>query len=177
MTADRGQIPPAPGGLEKTEPAPIQLTVNAEPVEIPSTQGTRSLLCVLRDDLGLTGTKYGCGIGYCGACTVLVDGRCVAACVQMVGLLDCAVIRTVEGLSTQEGLDPVQEGFIQCCGLQCGFCTPAHLMAARELLDRDPNPSESVIQATVDGLYCRCTGYRQIKDSIRAAAEIAKRRG
>jgi carbon-monoxide dehydrogenase small subunit len=95
----------------------------------------------------------------------------------MVGLLDQAVVRTVEGLATKEGLDPVQEGFIECCGLQCGFCTPAHLLAARELLDRNPSPTESEIQTTVDGLYCRCTGYGQIRDSIRAAAEIAKRKG
>ena len=153
---------------------PIRLTLNHEDTEISVQDPTRTLLDVLRNDLGLEGTKSGCETGYCGACTVIVDGEAVPSCLQMVGLLDGRDVRTIEGLSTPEGLDPVQTAFVQCSGMQCGFCTPGHVMAVRALLDDDPEPSEERIMQTVDGNYCRCTGYAKILDSAHRAVTLQR---
>jgi aerobic-type carbon monoxide dehydrogenase small subunit (CoxS/CutS family) len=153
---------------------PIRLTLNREDTELNVEDPTRTLLDVLRNDLGLEGTKSGCEIGYCGACTVIVDGEAVPACLQMVGLLDGHDVRTIEGLITPDGLDPVQQAFVKCSGMQCGFCTPGHVMAVRALLDDDPEPSEQAIMQTVDGNYCRCTGYAKILDSAHVAVELQR---
>jgi aerobic-type carbon monoxide dehydrogenase small subunit (CoxS/CutS family) len=150
----------------------IRFTVNGEAVTVDPTEAQRPLVEVLRETLGLTGTKRGCAIGYCGTCTVLVDGEAVPSCLLMAGLLHGVEVRTVEGLQQAGELDAVQQGFVECAGLQCGFCTPGHLVAARGLLDAHPDPSDEQIRASVDGLYCRCTGYVKIVDSIRAAARI-----
>ena len=147
----------------------VSFRLNDEDVQIHVQDSTTPLLQVLRQELGLTGTKSGCAIGYCGACTVLVDGAAVPACLQMVGLLEGREVRTVDGLDGPDGLDPVQSAFVACAGFQCGFCTPGHVMALRALLDREREPSEEQIHRAVDGNYCRCTGYVKILDSAHEA--------
>lgn len=153
---------------------PLRFRLNQEDVEIHVQDPTASLLDVLRHDLGLTGTKSGCAIGYCGACTVLLDGEAVPSCLQLAGLVEGRDVRTVEGLGGPDGLDPVQNAFVKCSGLQCGFCTPGHVMALRALLDEDPDPGEERLRETVDGNYCRCTGYVKILDSAREAVELER---
>ncbi|MCF3960705.1 (2Fe-2S)-binding protein [Streptomyces fuscigenes] len=148
---------------------PLRFRLNHEDVEVHVQDPGAPLLDVLRHDLGLTGTKSGCEIGYCGACTVVVDGRAVPSCLQMAGLVEGRDVQTVEGLGGPEGLDPVQRAFVDKAGFQCGFCTPGHIMALRALLDEDPAPDEERLRETVDGNYCRCTGYVKILDSARAA--------
>jgi carbon-monoxide dehydrogenase small subunit len=154
----------------------LRFRLNHEDVEIHVRDPASTLLDVLRDDLGLTGTKSGCAIGYCGACTVIVDGEAVPACLRMVGLLEGREVRTIEDLSGPEGLDPVQAAFVKCAGLQCGFCTPGHVMALRALLDEEPEPDDERIRQTVDGNYCRCTGYVKILDSAREAVALQRAR-
>jgi carbon-monoxide dehydrogenase small subunit len=133
------------------------------------------LLEVLRDGLGLTGSKEGCGIGVCGACTVLLDGRMVSSCIQLAVLADGGRVTTIEGLATAAGLDPVQQAFVACGGLQCGACTPGQVMAARALLNETPHPSRAEIVRWMSGNLCRCTGYEQIVRSVERAAEQAAR--
>jgi carbon-monoxide dehydrogenase small subunit len=155
---------------------PLRFTLNHEDVEIHVQDPTATLLDVLRHDLGLTGTKSGCAIGYCGACTVIVDGEAVPACLQMAALLEGRDVRTIEDLSGPDGLDSVQTAFVTCAGLQCGFCTPGHVMALRALLDQEPEPGEEQLRQTVDGNYCRCTGYVKILDSAREAVALERQR-
>lgn len=155
---------------------PLSFTLNGELVETHVRDATAPLLDVLRDELGLAGTKSGCGIGYCGACTVIVDGAAVPSCLTMVGLLDGSEVRTVESLAGPDGLDPVQEGFVRRAGFQCGFCTPGHVMALRALLDADAEPGEERLRETVDGTYCRCTGYVKILDAAREAVAVERAR-
>lgn len=150
----------------------LRFRLNHEDVEIHVKDPAATLLDVLRTDLGLTGTKSGCEIGYCGACTVIVDGAAVPACLQMVGLLEGRDVRTVEDLGGPDGLDPVQRAFVKCSGFQCGFCTPGHVMALRALLDEEPDPGEERLRQTVDGNYCRCTGYAKILDSAHEAVAL-----
>jgi carbon-monoxide dehydrogenase small subunit len=127
-----------------------------------------TLLAVLRNDLGLTGTKQGCGIGECGACTVLRDGEPVNACLVMAAKAEGKEILTIEGLGNRERLNPLQKAFIDHGAVQCGFCTPGMLVAAKALLDRVPKPSREEIKAALAGNLCRCTGYQQIIDAIEA---------
>jgi carbon-monoxide dehydrogenase small subunit len=127
-----------------------------------------TLLAVLRNDLGLTGTKHGCGIGECGACTVLLDGEPVNACLVMAAKAEGKEILTIEGLGSRERLDPLQKAFVDHGAVQCGFCTPGMLVAAKALLDRTPKPSREEIKAALAGNLCRCTGYQQIIDAIEA---------
>ena len=127
-----------------------------------------TLLNVLRYDLGLTGTKQGCGIGECGACTVLMDGEPVNACLVMAAKAQGKEILTIEGLGSRERLDPLQKAFIDHGAVQCGFCTPGMLVAAKALLNRTPKPSTEEIKAALAGNLCRCTGYQQIIDAIEA---------
>jgi aerobic-type carbon monoxide dehydrogenase small subunit (CoxS/CutS family) len=148
----------------------VRFLLNGEDTEVSVADGGRPLLELLRGPLGLTGTKSGCATGYCGACTVLVDGAAVPSCLLMVGLVEGREVRTVEGLTDGRQLDPVQEAFLAKSGFQCGFCTPGHLMAARALLDQG-TPTDDEITTTVDGNFCRCTGYVKIRDAVRAAAD------
>src|SRR4051812_40034515 len=129
------------------------------------------LVHFLRDHLGLTGTHWGCDTSNCGTCVVLVDGEPVKSCTMLAAMADGHAVRTVEGLEQDGVLDPVQQGFMECHGLQCGFCTPGMMLTARALLDRDPDPSEADIREAISGQMCRCTGYKNIITSIRWAAE------
>jgi carbon-monoxide dehydrogenase small subunit len=149
----------------------LQFTVNGQPRSV-TVASNRLLLHVLRDDLGMTGTKEGCSVGVCGACSVLVDGQLVSACLLPAVMADGAKVTTVEGLAPDdEHLSPLQEAFIRHGGFQCGICTPGQLIAATALLTENPRPSESQVKAWMMGNLCRCTGYYQIVESILAAAE------
>jgi carbon-monoxide dehydrogenase small subunit len=150
------------------------LRVNGEAAEIDA-PGMRRLLDVLREDLGLTGTKEGCGEGECGACTVLLDGLPVDSCLVPICQADGADVRTVEGLAggSPEGLvlDPLQDAFLEAGGAQCGICTPGMLMAARAYLDAGGTADEAAIREAIAGNLCRCTGYTKIIDAIAIAAQ------
>jgi carbon-monoxide dehydrogenase small subunit len=149
----------------------ITLTVNGEPVTEEAEPRTL-LVHFLRDTLRLTGTHWGCDTSNCGVCVVLVDGEPVKSCTMLAAMADGHEVRTVEGLAHDDGqLDPVQQGFIEEHGLQCGFCTPGMLLTARALLDRNPNPTDEEIRVAISGQICRCTGYMNIVKSIRWAAE------
>jgi carbon-monoxide dehydrogenase small subunit len=149
---------------------PVTLTVNER--EYTREIEPRLLLVhLLRDELRLTGTHWGCDTSNCGACVVLMDGEPVKSCTVLAASASGHEIRTVEGLEVDGVLDPVQEGFTEEHGLQCGFCTPGMLMTSRALLDRNPDPSEAEIREAISGQICRCTGYATIVRSIRWAAE------
>ena len=130
------------------------------------TPARRLLVDFLRYDLGLTGTKEGCSVGVCGACTVLVDGEMVASCITLAAAVDGAEITTIEGLAQDGRLHPVQQAFIDYGGFQCGICTPGQVMAAKALLDANPNPTETEIRDWMMGNLCRCTGYYKILESV-----------
>jgi aerobic-type carbon monoxide dehydrogenase small subunit (CoxS/CutS family) len=147
----------------------IQLTLNGNPVRI-AVDGQRRLLWVLRSDLGLTGSKYGCGEGYCGACTVLVDGEPVRSCMVPVGKVQGKEVTTIEGLSKNGSLHPVQKAFMEHDGLQCGFCTPGMILQAVGLLRQNPQPSRAEILDFMEGNYCRCGAHRRIVLAIQSAA-------
>ena len=149
----------------------VTLHVNGRPRAVIMESANKTLLATLRDDLGLTGAKEGCGIGVCGACTVIVDGEMVSSCIQLIALIDGANVRTIEDLARGGTLDPVQAAFIKENGLQCGACTPGQIMAARSLLDHDPHPSEETVVEWMTGNLCRCTGYAQILRAVMTAAE------
>ena len=148
----------------------VRLTVNGTLFEL-SVKPWETLIDVLRDYLGLTGTKEGCGLGECGACTVIMEGEAVNSCLVLAAEADGKQIATIEGLAVGDKLHPVQEAFIEHGGLQCGFCTPGMIMSAKVLLDENPNPSEEEIRKGIAGNFCRCTGYAKIIESIKAAAE------
>lgn len=152
----------------------LKFHLNGEPVEVPLKTGDRLLIDVLRDDLRLTGTKHGCGIGACGTCTVLVDGEPVAACLQLAALCEGAEVRTIEGLAAAGTLHSIQQAFVNKSGLQCGICTPGHIMQACSLLEKNPDPSEEAIRESVDSVYCRCTGYARIVEAYREAIRLAR---
>jgi carbon-monoxide dehydrogenase small subunit len=152
----------------------VVVTVNGvvECLEVPS---NLTLLEMLRERLALTGTKNGCAAGECGACTVLMNGEPVNACMVLAVETDGAEIVTVEGLAHGEALDPLQQAFVEEGAVQCGFCTPGMLISARALLDRNPNPSETEIRQALLGNLCRCTGYTRIVRAVqRAASEAAE---
>ena len=148
-----------------------RFTVNAEPVEL-DVPGMRRLLDVLREDLAMTGTKEGCGEGECGACTVLLDGQAVDACLVPICQVDGSSVTTVEGLAVGHAtrLDPLQTAFLETGGAQCGICTPGMLMAARAYLDAGGGPDEETIRESIAGNLCRCTGYTKIIEAIALAA-------
>ncbi|MBL7201402.1 MAG: (2Fe-2S)-binding protein [Anaerolineae bacterium] len=147
----------------------IAVTVNGvvEHADVPANQ---TLLQLLRDKLALTGTKDGCGAGECGACTVLMDGEPVNACMVLAVEADGAVIVTVEGLASDGGLDRLQQAFIEEGGVQCGFCTPGMLISAHALLARNPDPTEGEVREALVGNLCRCTGYVRIVRAVLRAA-------
>ncbi|BBD36609.1 (2Fe-2S)-binding protein [Aminobacter sp. NyZ550] len=148
----------------------VELTINGEPRDMV-VDSCRSLLDALRDDLGLTGTKKGCDVGDCGACTVIVDGEPVNACLMLAVEAEGRSVETIEGL--QPGVDvlhPLQDAFMRYGASQCGFCTPGILMMAKKLLDDNPRPTDEDIRFGLSGNICRCTGYTKIFDAIKAAA-------
>jgi carbon-monoxide dehydrogenase small subunit len=149
---------------------PVRATVNGRAVDV--TVPTQLLLVeLLRDRLGLTGTKLSCGMQVCGACTVLVDGRPVSACAFLACDIDGTEVTTVEGLARDGELNPVQQAFVDCSALQCGFCTPGFVVMATALLRRNPHPSEEEVSHYLDGNLCRCTGYEPIIEAVLHAAE------
>ncbi len=154
----------------------IRLTINGteHQLEIPA---RRLLVDCLRYDLGLTGTKEGCSVGVCGACTVLIDGEMVASCITLAVAVDGAQITTIEGIAQEGRLHPVQQAFIDHGGFQCGICSPGQVMAAKALLDVNPDPTEDEIKAWMMGNLCRCTGYYGILNSVAAAAAGARGEG
>jgi len=152
----------------------IKVTVNGIPYEL-SVQPWETLLNVIREHLGLTGTKEGCGLGECGACTVIMDGKTVNSCLVLAVEADNRVITTIEGLANGDELHPIQEAFIKCGGLQCGFCTPGMIMSTKALLEENPSPDEEEIRKGIAGNFCRCTGYTKIIESIKVAAENMQR--
>ena len=147
----------------------IKLTVNGLSYERDCAEH-RTLLRFLREDLGLTGTKEGCGMGECGACTIIVDGRAVNSCMVLAAEADGAVIQTVEGEANGPSLSDIQKAFEKHHAVQCGFCTPGMVMSVKELLARNPKPETEEIKEAVEGNFCRCTGYVQI---VEAVAELA----
>jgi len=148
----------------------ITLTVNggAHTVEV---EPNRLLLDCLRDDLSLTGPKEGCGVGVCGACTVLVEGRMVSACLELAVRCDGTSIETVEGLGEADHLHPIQRAFIDNGGFQCGICTPGMIMTTKALLEHNPYPTEDEVADWMMGNLCRCTGYYKILESVMAASK------
>ena len=150
---------------------PMSVTVNGEEysLEVPA---RRMLVDMLRYDVGLTGTKEACGIGVCGACTVLIDGRMVASCITMALQASDTNVTTIEGVARDERLHPLQQSFIENGGFQCGICTPGQILAAKSLLDINPSPSEDEIKEWMVGNLCRCTGYYQIIESITKAIGV-----
>ncbi len=154
----------------------IELTVNGDRVSL-AVAPERTLVELLRYDLGLTGTKQGCDEGDCGACTVLLDGRPVLSCLALAVEADGARVDTVEGLAAGPELHPLQEAFVRHGATQCGFCTPGVLTSAAALLARAPSPSREDIKAAIAGNLCRCTGYTKIVDAIEDAAAAMRRGG
>ncbi|NNF53762.1 MAG: (2Fe-2S)-binding protein [Acidimicrobiales bacterium] len=147
----------------------ISMKINGNDVTLDAEPRTL-LVNFIRENAGLTGTHWGCDTSNCGTCVVLIDGKPVKSCTQLAAMAGGHEVTTVEGLATADGLDSVQEGFIQCHGLQCGFCTPGMMLTARALLNKNPDPTEEVIREAISGQICRCTGYATIVRSIQWAA-------
>jgi carbon-monoxide dehydrogenase small subunit len=157
-----------------TDRHPIAFTLNGTPHRL-SVEARRTLVDVIRDDCGCTGTHIGCEHGVCGACTVLLDGTPVRACLMFAVQADGHSLRTVEGLETQGRLHPLQQAFIDHHALQCGFCTPGFLMLAVGVLERDPDIGEADLRAALSSNLCRCTGYQNILKSVLAAAAAMRK--
>ena len=149
--------------------SPLNLTVNAQSLQL-QVPSHHLLVQVLREQLGLTGTHVGCDTSQCGACTVLVDGQPVKSCSMLALQAEGCQVTTVEGLATGEQRHPIQQAFIDCHGLQCGFCTPGMIMAAAALLQHTPQPSDAQIEHALEGNLCRCTGYVNIVAAVKQAA-------
>lgn len=152
----------------------ISFTVNGEKVSV-TTDAKRPLLDVLREDLGLTGTKYGCGEGLCGACSVLMDGKRVLSCITPASTADQKAITTIEGLAAGDSLHPIQEAFLAEGAMQCGYCTGGMVLTAAALLDKNGSPTDEEIVAGMNGNICRCNGYPKIQKAVRRAADTWKR--
>ena len=152
---------------------PIEFTLNHQPVKL-EVDGGRTLLWVLRTELGLTGAKFGCGEGLCGACTVLVDDEAVPSCQVTVSYVAGRQVKTIEGLERNGQLHPIQEAFVQHDALQCGFCTPGMILKAYSLLKSNPQPSEDEIMVELDGNLCRCGAHVRIVQAIQTAAAALK---
>ena len=149
----------------------LELTVNDRVVQV-DVPGHWTLVQVLRDGLGLLGTKEGCGEGSCGACTVLVDGRLTRACLALAIRVDGARVVTIEGIGTDAALDPVQDAFVRHGAIQCGFCTPGMVITAKALLDEHPRPTDHEIREFLSGNFCRCAGYNMILNAVRDVAGL-----
>ena len=154
----------------------MRLTVNGEETPV-SFAPYKTLLEVLREDLGLTGTKDGCELGECGACAVLIDGEPVLACLELAVQCEGRDIQTIEGVARGTELHPLQAAFADLGGSQCGYCTSGMVMTAKALLDRDPAPSRERIKEALSGNLCRCTGYQQIWESVEEAARVMREAG
>jgi len=148
----------------------LELTVNGKHLE-KEVDGDTRLIDFLREDLEFTGVKEGCGVGECGACTVLVDGKSMLSCLTRVAQVNGKEVVTVEGLADGDDLHPVQQAFVETGGVQCGFCTPGFIMVAVELLEENPDPTREEIREWIEGNICRCTGYVKIVDAIELAAQ------
>lgn len=148
----------------------IHLIVNKKEYEV-EVRPYATLLEVIREEIGLTGTKEGCGVGECGACTVIIDGMAVNSCIMLAVEADGKEITTIEGLADGDRLHPIQEAFLEAGGLQCGFCTPGMIMSTKVLLEKNSNPSNEDIRKGLEGNFCRCTGYTKIFESVKLAAE------
>ena len=151
----------------------ITCTINSDEAEFLC-DANESLLDALRDEVGLTGAKEGCGTGDCGACSIMLNGKLVCACLAFAPEAAGATIETVEGMADGETLHPLQTAFLEGAALQCGVCTPGFLVAAKALLERNPNPTETEVRYALAGNLCRCTGYDKIIRSVLAAAEQMK---
>lgn len=148
----------------------VRLTINGQQVE-REVEPRRLLVDFLRVDLGLTGTHVGCDTSQCGACTVLLDGQAIKSCTMLAVQAQGATIKTIEGMAANDGtLHPLQQAFMDCHGLQCGFCTPGMIMASASLLASNPQPDEAAIEKALEGNLCRCTGYANIVQAVRQAA-------
>ncbi len=152
----------------------IRITVNGQLYEL-SVRPHATLLEVIRENLGLTGTKEGCGVGECGACTVIMNGKTVNACLVLAPEADGKEITTIEGLAEGDKLDPVQQAYYEIGGLQCGFCTPGMIMSTKALLAETPEPTDQEIRKGLEGNFCRCTGYTKIFESVREASRKQRR--
>ncbi len=151
-------------------PREISFTFNGNPM-IMVIQDHWTLLHLIREEIGYTGTKEGCGSGECGACTVIIDDQAVNSCLYLAAEIDGKQLTTIEGLAAADGtLHPIQQSFVEKGGIQCGFCSPGMILSAKALLDKSPNASEDDIKEAIAGNLCRCTGYVQIIDSIKAVS-------
>lgn len=149
----------------------IQMRINGEPCEFWVEPNTL-LMNLLRNEMELTGTKYGCGTGQCGGCTVLVNGEPVLSCLTLALAVDGADILTIEGVAAPDGtLDPIQEAFLDTAAIQCGYCTPGMVLMAKDLLNKNPSPSEDQIREHIKGNLCRCTGYHRIVQAIKSCGD------
>jgi carbon-monoxide dehydrogenase small subunit len=151
----------------------IKFVLNGKNYEL-KVKPWQTLLELIREDLSLTGAKEGCGQGECGSCTVIMNGKTVNSCLVPAVEADGQEILTIEGLSDNGRLHPIQEAFVSHSGMQCGFCTPGMIMSAKALLDSKPHPTEAEIRESISGNFCRCTGYTKIIESISAAADLMK---
>jgi aerobic carbon-monoxide dehydrogenase small subunit len=152
-----------------------EITINVNDIDYKlQVKPSATLLDVIREDLGLTGAKEGCGEGECGACTVLMDGKAVNACLILAVEANGRAITTIEGLADGEVLHPIQQAFVDVGGLQCGFCTPGMILSTKALLDKNQNPTDEEIRKGLEGNFCRCTGYTKIIESVKVAAQKMK---
>ena len=150
----------------------IHITVNQKPIEL-EVQPNQTLLEVIRETLGLTGTKAGCLVGDCGACTVLLDKRPVNSCLVLAVQADGKEVTTIEGIGTPQGLHPLQTAFVDKGAIQCGYCTPGMILSAKSLLGRNPRADEAEIRKAISGNLCRCTGYQKIVEAILFASRTS----
>jgi aerobic-type carbon monoxide dehydrogenase small subunit (CoxS/CutS family) len=148
----------------------VAFTINDEPVEL-DIESHKTLLEVLREDLGLTGTKEGCGLGACGACTVLIEGLPALSCLTLALEVKNKHVTTIEGLMTGDEPDPIQSSFVEHGAIQCGFCTPGAIMSVKALLGQNPHPARKEIEEAVSGNLCRCTGYKKIIEAVEAISK------
>ncbi len=148
----------------------LAIRVNGRPRQV-AVDAHRTLLDLLREDLGLTGTKQGCGEGDCGACVVLLDGVPVNSCLMLAVEAEGREVTTIEGISSASRLHPVQQAFVEVGAVQCGFCTPGMVLTATSLLDRNPSPTATEVRRAISGNLCRCTGYQKIVEAVLLAAE------
>lgn len=155
---------------EKMKERQIEFTINGKHKKL-LVKPNDLLLNVIRDDLGLMGTKYACGTGECGACTVLIDEKPVLSCLTLAVTVDKKKITTVEGIGNDGDLHPLQQAFVETGAIQCGYCIPGMILSAKALLDKNPNPTEDEIKCAIKGNLCRCTGYVKIIESIQLAAK------